>query len=352
MNRLKLLCLSLCLIGLCCATSAMAAKSDAEVEGEKHFTAGLAYIDDPSGPKLEEAYREFHTAYALCPSYKILSNIGYCALHLERDAEAIDAYRKFLASANNKEMTPRQRKQMESDVQMLSASLVTVTLQTVPATVTVVDERFPSKGPAIVNRYNGTNGSIELGIHPGNHKITVSAEGYESRSWEFEAQPATKHQHSFQLSPVGGKKAADKAEDNASKNAQTLDQPSNNRVAPVPSQDKRDYTLAYVGAGATALFAVGATATGLLALSKKDDLADFNRDGLQPEQARAARDDAERYASFTDVGIGAAAVSAGATLYFYLSAPTRKAEAPAPSAWQLSPGVGRNRASIAISGSF
>lgn len=42
----------------------------------KHFQSGLAYLEEPTGARYEDAYLEFHTAYADSPSYKILNNIG------------------------------------------------------------------------------------------------------------------------------------------------------------------------------------------------------------------------------------------------------------------------------------
>ncbi|MGC4068579.1 MAG: hypothetical protein QM784_28800 [Polyangiaceae bacterium] len=78
-------------------------------KAREHFKAGVAYIDDPSGPKYEEAYREFKRAYAESPTYKILTNIGLCALNLERDGEAIEAYEGFLAQAKTDDIPKDKR---------------------------------------------------------------------------------------------------------------------------------------------------------------------------------------------------------------------------------------------------
>jgi hypothetical protein len=34
-------------------------------EALKHFNAGVAYVDDPTGSKWKEAYTEFRAAYAI-----------------------------------------------------------------------------------------------------------------------------------------------------------------------------------------------------------------------------------------------------------------------------------------------
>ena len=168
------------LLGLFVATTAFAQGNVVVTEtARKHLKAGVAYIDDPSGPKYEEAYREFHKAYAESPTYKIMTNIGLCALNLERDGEAIDAYQKFLAGAQDEDIPKNKRTLMERDIATLKASLVTLTLVGKPNNLVLSDERSTSKGGAVVNRYELAGGKLSLGIHPGHHRITASAEGFE-----------------------------------------------------------------------------------------------------------------------------------------------------------------------------
>ena len=61
-------------------------------EARAHFTTGVNLLQDPDGARYEEAYREFKEAYAESPSWKILGNLGICAMKLERDSEAISAF--------------------------------------------------------------------------------------------------------------------------------------------------------------------------------------------------------------------------------------------------------------------
>ena len=65
-------------------------------EARRHFAAGVQLLQDPEGEKVEEAYREFRTAYDVSGSAKILGNMGFCAMRLERDGEAIEAYSRYL----------------------------------------------------------------------------------------------------------------------------------------------------------------------------------------------------------------------------------------------------------------
>ena len=57
-------------------------------QAKRHFNAGVSLLQDPEGEKVEEAYRQFKTAYDLSASPKILGNMGFCAMRLERDSLA------------------------------------------------------------------------------------------------------------------------------------------------------------------------------------------------------------------------------------------------------------------------
>lgn len=307
----------------------------------KHFKAGVAYIDDPAGPKYEEAYKEFHLAYAESPSYRILTNIGLCALNLERDGEAIEAYEQFLAHATKDDIPKDKRAIMERDITTLKASLVRLNVTVNPVTVILNDERISSKGTSVINRYEVKNGKIVLGIHPGHHRLTATAEGFEPQTWEFDAEPTSTQTRDFKLSRPSVKGL-----------------PANTATAiavATPSETNRKPNLnwVYVGAATTGLFAASATLTGIIAKEKMSDFDRVNKAGDDPTEARALRDSGKTFALLTDIGIGAAILSAGATTYFYFSATSRKAESkPAIARWQLQPSVSPNQAGLAVSGNF
>ena len=311
----------------------------------QHFKAGVAYIEDPTGPKYEEAYREFHKAYSESPTYKIMTNIGLCALNLERDGEAIDAYTKFLARAKPEDIPKEKRTLMERDIAMLKSSLVTLTVTSKLVTVTLSDERLPSKGSNVTNRYELKGGTLSLGIHPGHHRITASAEGYEPQTWDFEADSSTTHQHDFTLTPVAPK--AEPTAKSTPPQAQTVTTP------PETNPKKSTPTLVYVGVAATGVFAIAAAVTGLIANSKKSDYDSANATGDDQRKARDLRDSFKQYALMTDIGIGAAIVSAGATAIIYFTAPNKKQETkPIASRIHIEPTVSPAHAGLSLSGQF
>lgn len=83
---------------------AMGDALDLDKTAKEHFKAGIAYADDPSGPKWEEALKEFRAAYRTTPTTKLMNNIGLCALNLERDGEAIEAFEAYLAGGGESDL--------------------------------------------------------------------------------------------------------------------------------------------------------------------------------------------------------------------------------------------------------
>jgi hypothetical protein len=336
-------------LGLFVATTAFGADNVAiTVKAREHFKAGVAYIDDPSGPKYEEAYREFKRAYTESPTYKILTNLGLCALNLERDGEAIEAYEGFLAKAKPEDIPKDKRELMERDVSTLKASLVRITVEHEPATLVLSDERIPSKGSSIINRYDSKSGKTMLGIHPGHHRITALAEGFEPQTWDFEADSASTHTHVFKLKPVGSMDAAATSSADAPKSdAHT------NQTVTAPTETKRSIpTLVYVGAAATGVFAISATVTGILASKKHDDFDRANNGG-NPEKAQDLRDKGKTYSLLTDIGIGAAVLSAAGTAILYFTAPKSTVETRTGRRRLLvEPTIAPNHAGLAVSGQF
>lgn len=323
---------------------------------KQHFAAGLAHVDDPSGPNYEDAYREFHIAYADSPARDIAVNIGTCALYLERDAEAIEMYELFLAKAKDKDITPRKREQMEKDIQSLRAGLVRLSIKATPSSGLLVDQRFTSKGTIVVNRYPVSDGVAALGIHPGNHKLTLEAEGYEPQTWGFDAPPASHQAHEFTLVSTAAAKQANSrvvpgpAPRAGAAGANTS--PPKDVTAPRETDSKRTSPMVYVGAVATGVFAVGAAGTGLLATSKRSDYNAVN-DGTKIDAARELNDDTKRYLLVSDVLFGAALASAGIATYFYFAGsrsapPTLTAKAK----WNVASTAGRSGATIALIGVF
>lgn len=144
-------------------------------EAKKQFDAGVAYLEDPDGAKYEDAYRSFKKAYEISQSPKVLGNVGFCAMHLERDGEAIDAYATYLREV--KEIDDRERKQIERDLTTMTATIahLKVTVKRPGTSFVLVDSREQVRGGAVLNEYPLDGSEITLRVRPGRHTVKVRA---------------------------------------------------------------------------------------------------------------------------------------------------------------------------------
>src|SRR5580698_8071374 len=154
-------------------------------EARRRFASGVALLKDPEGPRYEEAYREFKAAYASSPSYKILGNLGLCAMKLERDDEAIDAYEKYLAEG--KELSPAEQQQIRSDLATLKTGVAHVMIESDPPGARIFDDRVPNRGERVLTTYGPIDQPTRLGLHQGTHEMTAKLEGYPDQTWNIEA---------------------------------------------------------------------------------------------------------------------------------------------------------------------
>lgn len=272
-----------------------------------HFAAGVNLLRDPDGARYEEAYREFKAAYAASPSYKILGNLGLCAMKLERDGEAIEAYTNYLAHATD--LDPGEAKQVSIDLQTLKSGVVKLSLGAEPPGAMVNDVRVPVRGERVVNQYGPVNGTLQIGVRAGHHVMTVRLPGLEDATWEFDAPAGAVDSKQFSLHKsalAGGSAASPNAKDTA---------PSDPR--PVP-------TGVYIGLAATGALAIGGSITGLLAMGKQSDFKTQN-DGLHVDQANDLRSQGTTLNLVTDLLFGGALVAAGITSVVYFSRPSATA---------------------------
>jgi len=271
-------------------------------DARTHFAAGVNLLRDPDGARYEEAYREFKAAYTASPSYKILGNLGLCAMKLERDGEAIDAYTKYLEHAN--ELDPAEAKQVATDVQTLKTGLFKLTLVVDAPGATLNDVRIPVRGERIVNQYGPISSPSTIGVRAGHHQMTLRLGGMEDVTWEFEAAAGaseTKQIHLRKPSQAG---------------ATASDGSDNGPTRPVP-------TGVYIGFAAAGVLTAGGAITGLMALNKKKDF-DAKNDGTNPAAAQDLADQGKTLNLVTDLLFGGALVSAGVATVLLVSRPSAR----------------------------
>ncbi|MBW2455980.1 MAG: hypothetical protein JRI68_15795 [Deltaproteobacteria bacterium] len=299
-----------CLLGLWLSPAGAQPDKDAKTitiseEARKQFGIGVGLLEDPAGPRYQEAYEAFHRAYAESPTVKILSNIALCAMMLERDGEAKESISRYLEEMP--EVDPRERAKLEQDLKTLDARMAHVELTFKPAAVVVTDRRTPLNGDPVTNRYELTGGKATLGIYAGKHRIEVAAEGHEGMTWQVQLEPGDKKTRKLTLKKKGGAAAA-----TPKPTSEPTTTPPTTPDEPVGQDGGGISTGAIVGLIATGALAVGAGVVGGLAMKAKADYESYETGGKR-QDAEAIRGTGETLNIVTDVLIGSAVLAAGVT---------------------------------------
>ena len=308
---------SIIALATACALTTLAAPAAASPKEEevtvgddarRHFTAGVALLQDPDGTRWEDAFLEFKAAFAASPSPKILGNIGLCAMKLERDGEAIEAYTRYIREVAD--IDAEERTQIARDLQTLSVTVVRVSLTVAPAApgLTVLDRRIPVRGETMFNAYPVAAGAaneakLEVGIRPGHHEVVVRAPGYEDAVWEFEAYGGTRESRALTLRPKP--------------NLTTIPAFADTHAAPASG---RSNLLPWMTTGVgAAMVGVGAI-TGIAALGKVHDLEKKCPNDQCPANSglEADRSSARALVRATDVLLIGGGVLAGAGITWLL----------------------------------
>lgn len=313
--------LALAVMGPLMAEPSIAHAADVVVteRARAHFNAGVNFLQDPDGARYEEAYGEFRAAYAESPSWKMLGNLGLAAMKIERDGEAIEALKKYLAEGG-KDLDAEEKQQVSRDLSTLTAGVVTLELSSVPAGVVVADDRKPVTGPSIRNVYEALQQPTKLGVRAGHHRFIASLAGYQDEVWEVDLRSGSTVQHVFEMKAVAPAPAPAVAPIAASPPATSAPPPV---LATESSSWNTQKTIAAVAAGVGVVGLAVGTVFFVKYNSKNGDAKDVCPSGMDCDPGSAVRhadlvDDAKSARTLTYVGwgIGAAALGGAAALYF------------------------------------
>jgi hypothetical protein len=292
------------------ATSSAVRAADGPVNDEvvRHFKAGVAILQDPEGPRFEEAYAEFKRAYELSHSPKVLGNLGLCAMKLERDGEAIAAYTRYLKEVDD--IDPEERAQVTRDLQVLTTSAATVRLSTRAPAATIVDTRLPVSGASVTNFYEATPPVTVLTLRPGRHALVLRIDGKDRARWEHNAAPGESISHELVV------------------NDEPLAPPPPPPPPPGKSGGVRAGPVVLIAVGAAALVAGGAL--GVVTLDKVHALESQCLGNVCPAAAYPANVNAVRpFVQATDYTLLGGGVVALTGAVWWLAAGLRGSPAPA-----------------------
>lgn len=308
--------IGLVIVGL--ASPSPAADVVISEEARAHFSAGVNLLQDPDGARYEEAYREFKEAYAKSPSWKILGNLAISAMKLERDSEAIDAIKKYLAEGG-KRIDAGERAQFQRDLSTLESGLALVVLKSDPPGATIEDERRPVSGQAIRNSYTA-HGPLQIGVRSGRHRFTARLPGRADAVWEVELAPRQQASYTFTLpEPVAAAPVAAPVATPA---------PPPPVVADTTKSSNGMRTGAYVALGVGVVGLGVGTIFGLSAKSHYSDANDITKDncassgpcqlpGVLFDEREALGNDAATAKTLSIVGfaVGGVGLATGVTLF-------------------------------------
>lgn len=276
-------------------------------EAKRQFEAGISLLEDPEGPRYEEAHDAFKQSYVLSQNSKVLGNVALCAFYLERDGEAIDLYTTYLHEVAN--VDAHERAQIERDLATLRATVATVEIHVKGASgasTVLVDRRMQTRGNPVENTYAVSDDRLVVRMRPGRHTFVVRSADAESTPKDVEVQPATTTTHELELRPLARPDAA-------------------------PVVIVRRSVAGPVVLGIGGLLAIGAgIGTGLAARSTTSDLEDRCPGDVCPRtytNLASDRASAKTLATVADFSFVGGGVLLGGALLWYALLPSRAARA-------------------------
>jgi hypothetical protein len=341
-------------LGLLLVSSGAQAEDRISEDAKGYFRNGVELIQS-SPPNYQDAYYQFKLAYEKSGSWKVLGNLGLCALKMERDGEALEHYTNYLKGGGS-DIDPEERKALERDSLLISGNSAVVNLTSASPDADIVDARAGSAVPPQSYKFAGS--SLTLRLRAGTHTITATSSDGKQEKWEVALSPGKTVSHRFEFAAAGAAAAAattDPAPAGAVQPLPPISQPG----APPSEEPKKGSPLRLVGfiaAGVGGAALVGGVVTGLMAKSKDKKATDACTNKVCPTSAEADFDSAKSLATVTNVLFIGGGVLAAAGVGLIIvggssSAENPKAAASAPRL-RLTPVAGTDGAGIFATGSF
>lgn len=178
---------------------AFAQQASAPSEASLYFSNGVDLLQQ-TPPNYQDAYHQFQIAFEKSNrSWKVLGNLGLCAVNLERDGEAILYYTEYLEKGAA-EIEEAERTGIEKDLLLLRGNLAKLSVESAgnaDAPVTITVRREGSSAPAQIYKLGAASG--ELAIRAGSHHLTAESGG-KKVSFDVVLSPGESLSHTFDFS--------------------------------------------------------------------------------------------------------------------------------------------------------
>jgi len=317
---------------------------EAKEEASRRFKRGIELFGEGD---YRAALIEFRRAYELAPNYNVLYNIGNVYFQLQDYANALVSFEKYLAEGGAN-IDGKRRADVEKDIEKLRTRVARVEIVTsVPDADVTVDDvpvgKTPFAKPLIVN--------------PGRHRIVATKEGRTSAARTIEVASFDAEKVTLDMPELAAKPSETGTVPTAlpTATATSTAPTSTGPVTPPPPPPK---SIPWAGWGVTGALAVGAIATGALALSKNSELADLRtlQAGETPPTKQQLTDAASTTSTFalvSNIFTGAAVVAGVVTLVFTIRSPSPPADTTPPKTGFVKRlDLGVSPTGVSVSGAF
>jgi hypothetical protein len=262
------------------------------------FSNGVELLQ-ASPPNYQDAFPQFLAAYEKSGrSWKVLGNLGLCALQLERDGEALTYYRRYLDEGGDG-IDAEERKAIEKELLLVEGNLAQVSVSSPEQGVRIKVSRQGSTAPTQV--YGLAGEGMTLGLRAGTLTLTAEA-GSKTQTWEVVLSPGQKTEHVFDFAepaPTG-----DAARGTPARVADSAPGTSPVRLS------------GFVTAGVGVAALIGGGVTGFLSKQSEDDARAQCNGNVCALAAREDFDRADSLATLTNVLLigGGVLAATGVTL--------------------------------------
>jgi hypothetical protein len=333
-------------------TSSGQAEEKISEEAKLYFKNGVELIQQ-SPPNYQDAYYQFKLAHEKSGSWKVLGNLGLCALKLERDGEALQAYADYL-KGGGKQIDPEERKAMERDSLLISGNTSVVNLTSDVGEATVLDARAGSSVPP--QTYKLTGGSLSLRLRAGTHAVTASAPDGKQLRWDINVTPGQTLEHRFEFTAV----AAPAPSPAPAPAPVVVPPPGPAPATPPPAEEPKKgsglRTVGFVALGVGGAAVIGGVITGLMAKSAESSATKQCKEKVCPTAAESDFDSASSLATVTNVLLIGGGVVAAAGVTLVLVGGSKKGDEPPKAATaprlRLTPVVSPIGAGLVATGAF
>ncbi len=314
-------------------------KLSAEAEG--YFRGGVELLRGQT-PNYQDAYEQFKLAYEKSKSWKVLSNLGLCALKLERDGEALAFYEGYLALGGRK-VSRTDREAVERHILLARGNAARVEI-VASAEGELADVRVASS--VAEQRYVLEFGTTTLVVRAGTHTFSARNKSGRTLEWQVTLAPGSTVSHRFDFDvPVRTTKIQRKPA--------VTEEPAETRPTRSSRHESTLRTVGFVALG-TSVVTIGAG--GVFAVFAKGHersaLKRCSSDNVCDPSARSDFDSAASQMRVANVLMVSGVVIGVAGLGLVLFGGPGQSETNREQAFRISPMLGKGSAGLVARGHF